>query len=682
MSDVFTDEQINEILNIFRQNIGHRKYVGARYVPIFGRKDEESIEWDNSAPYEPLTIVLHQGNSFTSRQYVPTGVDISNNDFWAETGTYNAQIEQYRNEVRNFDARIETNTEDIAAETEARELAIAAETEARELAINDIILKPNKNEMNIEILNGAEHTITLVNDMKDTFIAIDCAGAADKSAVEDYLFSRLGNDKKLAAVIITHFHSDHWGGFEAVAKYCDTNTDIWIQMSPTVANDEFTDTYVPAYNSVVNIATMYGLQNNIHVPANLSTRQYGDMTLDFYNTADAYKEIYDTSWGQDNWANPATRKSTLNNYSLVVRFTAYGATYLETGDIEGAAQKVLAAYMQPVTVAKHPHHLWNRMGFELFYDRVQPQYWLATDHFRSASEGYLLDSRFDTTYLFRYLLYNQSDVNIVTNDQTNVVCKISHNTVTDIRGYFVDKDYSRVFIDVDNPTERANQVLFDAIIPPSVYYDNPYQVRLLTADDLWTLKTNMRGCPYFEFRVTPAMGSADAPYQIREDLARLFAPSVNTGNYYITLREFPTIYVDSQWRNGTYIQLMYSFTMENLPMNMRRFSNGAVPLKITGTYANGDTISGDEWSAIRNAKILSCENTDTTRRIPLINVRNDTSAGSSGAYGDFSGMVISTGGEYIYAVKIDSNGLVHTDKVKLSDGTVTHFNITGITPIY
>lgn len=76
-----------------------QQYIGARYVPIFGRKDEESIEWDNSKSYEPLTVVLHEGNSFTSRQYVPTGIDISNEVYWAETGNFNAQVEQYRQET-------------------------------------------------------------------------------------------------------------------------------------------------------------------------------------------------------------------------------------------------------------------------------------------------------------------------------------------------------------------------------------------------------------------------------------------------------------------------------------------------------------------------------------------------------------------------------------------------------
>ena len=113
---VFSDEQIASILDLINTT-RHTQYIGARYVPIFGRKGETSIEWDNSAPYEPLTIVLHQGNSYTSRQYVPTGIDILNEDFWANTGNYNAQIEQYRAEVAAYNNRIQTNTNNIETNT-------------------------------------------------------------------------------------------------------------------------------------------------------------------------------------------------------------------------------------------------------------------------------------------------------------------------------------------------------------------------------------------------------------------------------------------------------------------------------------------------------------------------------------------------------------------------------------
>lgn len=77
-----------------------KQYIGARYVPIFGRKNENTIEWDNSKPYEPLSVVTYQGNSYTSKQYVPSNVEITNATYWAETGNYNAQIESYRREVK------------------------------------------------------------------------------------------------------------------------------------------------------------------------------------------------------------------------------------------------------------------------------------------------------------------------------------------------------------------------------------------------------------------------------------------------------------------------------------------------------------------------------------------------------------------------------------------------------
>lgn len=82
------------------------QYIGARYVPLFA----DPLQWDNARTYEPLTIVQHQGNSYTSRQAVPAGIDITNESYWALTGNYNAQIEQYRQEVQTFDDRITANT--------------------------------------------------------------------------------------------------------------------------------------------------------------------------------------------------------------------------------------------------------------------------------------------------------------------------------------------------------------------------------------------------------------------------------------------------------------------------------------------------------------------------------------------------------------------------------------------
>lgn len=123
---------------------GVRQYVGARYVPVFA----DPLEWSDTIGYEPLTVVLHEGNSYTSRQSVPVGIDIGNATYWAETGSYNAQIEAYRREVLAYDGRITANANAIAAETQARESEvaeamadIAAETQARINGDNELALR-------------------------------------------------------------------------------------------------------------------------------------------------------------------------------------------------------------------------------------------------------------------------------------------------------------------------------------------------------------------------------------------------------------------------------------------------------------------------------------------------------------------------------------------------------------
>lgn len=117
-----------------------REYIGARYVPKFYDDGQGGAEWTNTVEYEPLTIVQYQGNSYTSRQYVPVGIAITDTRYWLLTGNWQSQIEQYRQEVYTFDGRITQNTEDIVDNTEA----IAAETTAREnadTALEDSIKK-------------------------------------------------------------------------------------------------------------------------------------------------------------------------------------------------------------------------------------------------------------------------------------------------------------------------------------------------------------------------------------------------------------------------------------------------------------------------------------------------------------------------------------------------------------
>ena len=81
--------------------MGVVQYIGARYVPLF------TGQWDNTKAYEPLCIVTHNGASYTSRQAVPVGIDISNSAYWALSGNYDAQVQSYIQTVKTFDGRID-----------------------------------------------------------------------------------------------------------------------------------------------------------------------------------------------------------------------------------------------------------------------------------------------------------------------------------------------------------------------------------------------------------------------------------------------------------------------------------------------------------------------------------------------------------------------------------------------
>ena len=74
-----------------------KQYVGARYVPKFA----SPLEWAADTSYEALTIVTFNNASYTSKIQVPptVGNPANNPKYWALTGNYNAQVEQYRQET-------------------------------------------------------------------------------------------------------------------------------------------------------------------------------------------------------------------------------------------------------------------------------------------------------------------------------------------------------------------------------------------------------------------------------------------------------------------------------------------------------------------------------------------------------------------------------------------------------
>lgn len=189
---------------------GVTQYVGARYVPLFANP----AQWTNDRQYEPLTIVLYQGNSFTSMQYVPVGIDINNEEFWAQTGNYNAQVEQYRQEVKEYNKKIANieNTQHEQAES-----------------INTLTAKQQQTDNEIGELNGrvdqTTETVSTLNENVSTLSStVDGMKASDK---RNLICDRVSNaDGKFRAHISP---DENWQGgcpvgdkYYAVYAYSDT----------------------------------------------------------------------------------------------------------------------------------------------------------------------------------------------------------------------------------------------------------------------------------------------------------------------------------------------------------------------------------------------------------------------------------------------------------------------------
>lgn len=206
---------------------GVTQYIGARYVPLFANP----AQWSSEREYEPLTIVLYQGNSFTSMQYVPVGIDITNVEFWAQTGNYNAQIEQYRNEVREYTKKVAT-LENTQTQQGATIETLKSTTENLGNSVNALNTKVETQGETINVLDGRVDALNT---------DVDGIKASDK---RNLIADRISNaDGKFRAHIAT---DEEWQGGCPVgdkyyAVYCNSTTKSRVALFNVETGDSVTN---------------------------------------------------------------------------------------------------------------------------------------------------------------------------------------------------------------------------------------------------------------------------------------------------------------------------------------------------------------------------------------------------------------------------------------------------------
>lgn len=76
------------------------KIRGQRYMPII------SGIWNDQNEYEHLSIVRHRGDGYISKQKVPVNTPITDENYWLQISSYDAQLEEIKEQLKELQKRL------------------------------------------------------------------------------------------------------------------------------------------------------------------------------------------------------------------------------------------------------------------------------------------------------------------------------------------------------------------------------------------------------------------------------------------------------------------------------------------------------------------------------------------------------------------------------------------------
>lgn len=85
-------------------------FIGERYIPLFANP----VEWDSSRAYEHLTIVMYEGEGYTSRYAVPPGIAIDDGKYWVKTFPRSPKIIEIEALIESIKTELSNQADEIA----------------------------------------------------------------------------------------------------------------------------------------------------------------------------------------------------------------------------------------------------------------------------------------------------------------------------------------------------------------------------------------------------------------------------------------------------------------------------------------------------------------------------------------------------------------------------------------
>lgn len=182
-------------------------YKGLKAVLSFA----EPIQWNKASTYDALTVVWDDAShgSYASKRPVPANIELTNEFYWLRTADLDAQVEMYRQEVREMDGRVTANTNAIAtlAAKDSFFETVADMKKAGNLANNMIchtngfhasgdngdawyIISDNGTANEMDVIKCGEYFATLV--LNNNSITPEMLGAYGNGVIDDSsIFERI-----------------------------------------------------------------------------------------------------------------------------------------------------------------------------------------------------------------------------------------------------------------------------------------------------------------------------------------------------------------------------------------------------------------------------------------------------------------------------------------------------------
>ena len=135
--------------------------LGAKVQPTVAKP----IEWNDTRTYEPLTYVMHEGDTYITDRYVPVGIALDDEAYWTRCASFSGQIEGYREEIKTLKERVFKSAiivNDVAA---LKQLNVQ---------VGDFVFVKSLNAVFDIVADGIEsYTTYKVNDLYANFHSLD-----------------------------------------------------------------------------------------------------------------------------------------------------------------------------------------------------------------------------------------------------------------------------------------------------------------------------------------------------------------------------------------------------------------------------------------------------------------------------------------------------------------------------